>query len=56
MKKRDCVVKFQFWITMEILNNFLNDLNSKKTFIPNHRLICIIFFYNLLVIKFLFLD
>lgn len=34
----------------EILNNFLNDLNSKKTF--KHKLICTIFFggiFNLLV-------
>lgn len=34
----------------EILNNFLNDLNSKKIF--KHKLICTIFFggiFNLLV-------
>lgn len=45
----------------EILNNFLNDLNSKKTF--KHKLICTIFFWwnvqsigQCIKFAFLFLD
>lgn len=53
--------KFQLWNTMEILSNFLNDLNSKKIF--DHKLICTIFFWwnvqsigQCIKFAFLFLD